>query len=267
MRTQFLIEQYLAEMERRIPTSSWFRASRSILTYAGGKLPATVGRVKPLHLETVWVDFVEERGLAAATQPVYRRAFQSFWGWCDRHRHTDENIIRRARLRADAFTEESRVHKGRAVVLTHQEISRLLNGWDTCSGEGIAAQIAHGIYATGMRPSEFLALKPEDAQAESLVVRPEVSKTGRGRVVPCPVLVPAFVFSGEMMTSANFSAYLRYMASARLGKHVTPYALRHSHITHAIERGEPLMRIAKRCGTSIAQLSATYYHLIPEAQL
>ena len=43
------------------------------------------------------------------------------------------------------------------------------------------------------------------------------------------------------------------------GKSYVAYSLRHCHITHAINHGEDILKLAKRCGTSVDMIEQTYY--------
>ena len=48
-------------------------------------------------------------------------------------------------------------------------------------------------------------------------------------------------------------------------EHRSPYALRHSYASFAIAAGVSLFELARFMGTSVAQIDATYGHLLPDA--
>ena len=52
------------------------------------------------------------------------------------------------------------------------------------------------------------------------------------------------------------------LVAAKLPKSATFYAIRHTHISRAIERGQPLTLIAENVGTSVKMISANYAHML-----
>jgi len=47
--------------------------------------------------------------------------------------------------------------------------------------------------------------------------------------------------------------------SDKHGRPLVPYSIRHQHITTALEKGEDIVKLAKRCGTSVEMIMKVYY--------
>lgn len=66
--------------------------------------------------------------------------------------------------------------------------------------------------------------------------------------------------------SAQRIAFQEALKRAKLSPRATPYSLRHSHISRAIERGQPLTVIARNVGSSAVMLERFYAHIIANVQ-
>ena len=147
--------------------------------------------------------------------------------------------------------------------------------------------------ATGLRPEEWLALEHSDIDRKTR--RVTVRRTyvaGRGleefegktagsiRSVPLlqialdaldelePVIgTPVFPNrSGGFMNLNNFRSRDWYPAveSAGLAKR-GPYALRHTYATFMLDQGMPILRVARRMGTSAEMIDRHYGHLLVDS--
>jgi len=120
-------------------------------------------------------------------------------------------------------------------------------------------------------------------------VRAETSKVRTSRIVYCRggqyferlkgVLSPsssdALVFSVDGETEISKRALLYHFhkiveladIEGRENRHLVPYSLRHFMITQRIMSGLSFRQVADMCGTSVAQIERTYYHLNDEIRL
>lgn len=153
----------------------------------------------------------------------------------------------------------------------------------------------HTLYGTGCRKGEALALSPADLDRENATLCIEKSltyktKSGRyavttpknktsNRTLPissqlrdelsalADTLPPnaPFLFGGSVPL-AQRSIYSRYdvgTAAAGLPK-ITIHALRHSHASHLLSAGVPIVAVSKRLGhANVTQTLNTYAHMMP----
>jgi integrase len=153
---------------------------------------------------------------------------------------------------------------------------------------------------TGLRPGEAIALRRGDVDVERRAVTvarsyskgrlSDTTKTGTRRSVPLRRVVlealgdlPAFapnvvairrareriVFPGERGGYLNLANWRRRDWTPALEAagvdYRSPYALRHTYATDCIAAGLPLFTLARRMGTSLRMIEATYGHLATDA--
>lgn len=82
----------------------------------------------------------------------------------------------------------------------------------------------------------------------------------KGREPDEPLLQPDE--GGRWLPSMQTGRFKKAAAAARLSPDAVLYSLRHSHVSRAIENGQPLTLIAKNCGTSVGQIEKTYAHML-----
>jgi integrase len=59
----------------------------------------------------------------------------------------------------------------------------------------------------------------------------------------------------------HFERIIRLAGIERAGRHLVPYSFRHYFITQKIMGGLGYQQVAEMCGTSVAQIERTYFHL------
>jgi integrase len=153
---------------------------------------------------------------------------------------------------------------------------------------------------TGLRPGEALALRRGDIDVENRAVTvarsyskgrlSDTTKTGTRRSVPLRRVVlqslvelPVFgqdgltsrqareriVFPGDRGGYLNLANWRRRDWATALDAasvdYRSPYALRHTYATDCIAAGLPLFTLARRMGTSLRMIEATYGHLASDA--
>lgn len=175
--------------------------------------------------------------------------------------------------------------------LSMDDVDKLLAAPDTSAPRGIRDRaLTEVLYATGLRVSELINLKPQDVNLESGYL----TTTGKGRkqrLVPLgdeaaawvtrylkesrPVLLKKrssprlFVNAnrGTGLTRVGFWKILKaYGLQAGLTGALSPHVLRHSFATHLLERGADLRAIQMMLGHSDLSTTQIYTHIL-EARL
>jgi site-specific recombinase XerD len=160
-------------------------------------------------------------------------------------------------------------------VLSRDEVVRLL-----ASVEDPAHRVLlMTIYATGLRISEALHLRPTDVDSRRMLIHVHGGKGAKDRLVPLsPVLLPslrdywklkrpqAWLFPGTdpqkpVNRQTIAKACLRAAQAAQLKKHVTPHTLRHSFATHLLEAGVDIRTIQRWLGHSQLRTTTLYTHI------
>jgi integrase/recombinase XerD len=175
--------------------------------------------------------------------------------------------------------------------LSMADVDRLLQSPDTAHPRGLRDRaLIELLYATGLRVSELVTLRPQDLNLESGYL----TCTGKGRkqrLVPVgdeaaawlrryvtearPALLRKrasprlFVNArgGSGLTRVGFWKILKgYGHQAGVGGSLSPHVLRHSFATHLLERGADLRAIQMMLGHSDLSTTQIYTHVL-EARL
>ncbi|MCC7180609.1 MAG: site-specific tyrosine recombinase XerD [Acidobacteria bacterium] len=171
--------------------------------------------------------------------------------------------------------------------LTGDEVEALLQAPDVTTPRGLRDRaMIELLYATGLRVSELVNLKPADVNlAEGFLTT--MGKGRKERIVPIgdeavlwvgrylerarPVLVgrrPSsrlFVNArgGTAITRIGFWKVLRgYGAGLGLARRLSPHVLRHSFATHLLERGADLRAIQVMLGHADLSTTQIYTHIL-----
>jgi integrase/recombinase XerD len=176
--------------------------------------------------------------------------------------------------------------------LSIEEVDRLLEQPDVTTARGLRDRaLIELLYATGMRVSELIGLRPADVNLDASYL----TCTGKGdkqRIVPVgdeaaqwvgryvrearPVLlgkktspwlfVNARLRAGRTrqgLTRVGFWKVLKaYAKQAGLKRSISPHVLRHSFATHLLERGADLRAIQMMLGHADLSTTQIYTHVL-----
>ena len=284
--------------------------------------PASAADIRSIEefIDLSWM----ERGLAAATLSAYRSDLSRFSGWLSRrgrrleqarrldvldflseHAHWPPRTIARRLSALRRFYQhlerEGRISNnpcdrvdaprlGRPLpdVLTEQEVERLLAAPDLETASGLRDRaMLEVLYATGLRVSELVGLRPEQVNMVQGVLR-VVGKGGKERLVPLgePAVdwLERFLREGRAdilgvkRTSALFPTsrgsamtrqafwYLvkRYSVRAGISRDVSPHTLRHAFATHLLDHGADLRVVQMLLGHRDISTTQIYTHIARE---
>jgi len=160
-------------------------------------------------------------------------------------------------------------------VLSPAEVVRLLE----CVVGLQQRMVLMTMYATGLRVSEAVRLRPQDIDSQRMLVHVRAGKGAKDRVVPlAPVLLealrqywrlerptewlfPARQTPGHAHRRTLNEACAQAARRAGLTKRVTPHVLRHSFATHLLEANENIRTIQVLLGHNQLRTTANYTHV------
>jgi integrase/recombinase XerD len=172
-------------------------------------------------------------------------------------------------------------------VLSNDEVEALVAAPDTGTPRGLRDRaMVELLYATGLRVSELVALRPGDVNLEEGLLK-TVGKGRKERLVPIgdeasswvgryvresrPVLLGGrsapqlFVNAkgGTGLTRVGFWKVLRgYATRLGLARRLSPHVLRHSFATHLLEHGADLRAIQVMLGHADLSTTQIYTHVL-----
>ena len=284
--------------------------------------PATAADSRRIEefVDTSWM----ERGLAAATLSAYRSDLSLFSRWLSRrgrgleearrldvldflgeHAHWPPRTVarrlsalrtfyrhleREGRIRNNPCDRIDAPRLGRPLpgVLTEQEVERLLAAPDLETAFGIRDRtMLELLYATGLRVSELVGLRPEQVNLLQGVLR-VVGKGDKERLLPLgepaadwlerflergrteilgakpsPALFPT-ARGGAMTRQAFWHLVKRYTVRAGISREVSPHTLRHAFATHLLDHGADLRVVQMLLGHGDISTTQIYTHIARE---
>lgn len=172
--------------------------------------------------------------------------------------------------------------------LTETEVEALLLAPKLSEAEGFRDRcMLEVLYATGLRVSELIDLRPEQVSLNQGVVR-VIGKGGKERLVPmgdeaqswlerflqgarhdllgsgvCSHLFPTRRGSG-MTRQAFWYRIKKHAASAGIGRQISPHTLRHAFATHLLNHGADLRVVQLLLGHSDLSTTQIYTHVARE---
>ncbi len=169
-------------------------------------------------------------------------------------------------------------------VLTVSEVNKLLKRPDRSPAGLRDRAILEFLYATGMRVSELISLKPADLNLEFGYIRC-FGKGSKERIVPFgkeallrlkkylekvrPELVKREGISPIFLTRLGkgftrqglWKLVKKHARKTRLEKKITPHTLRHSFATHLLQGGADLRSVQEMLGHSDISTTQIYTHV------
>ena len=153
------------------------------------------------------------------------------------------------------------------IILSREEVTRLIN-----AAEGKSKLIIKTLYASGLRVSECLNLKPIDLELDQGIGWVRHGKGGKDRMFLVPrelakdfkqylqIFSGTFLFGGDKpLTPRNVQQIIKRIAkAANITKSVTPHKLRHSFATHLLENGTDVRVIQELLGHSDLSTTQIY---------
>ena len=171
-------------------------------------------------------------------------------------------------------------------ILTQEEVKRLLDAPNLKSPVGYRDKaLLELTYGTGIRSGELFRLKVADVDLKARTLFVRQGKGGKDRIIPLPVLTtgylkeyvekvrPRFVrlgrrgddgtlflsyLGGKFDLSRMAEVFRRYVSAARIEKHVTAMALRHSIASHLLENGMSMRYIQEFLGHADMRTTQLY---------
>lgn len=227
---------------------------------------------------TAYVDFLKQQTYTASSVARKAAAIKSFFHF----------LLARGHINADptAKLESPKVKKHLPQTLTTEEVQRLL---DTPSQKASPKNLRdnallHVLYATGMRVTEVVTLRVEDADLdESRLLVP--GKDGKVRELPLDdetqSILAAYLeggrphlvkdksvdalflnHRGQQLTRQGLWLIIKaYANEANLGDKVTPHTLRHSFAAHRLEKGAELREVQQLLGHANISTTQVYSQL------
>jgi integrase/recombinase XerD len=172
---------------------------------------------------------------------------------------------------------------GRRVVLSQEEMGRLLDGIDVGRPLGLRDRAMFELmYSTGMRVQETINLKVEEIDLDGRQLLVRESKWGKDRVVPVskvaaehverylgsrgvkagPVFVCIHGKLGKSAVNRRFQKWAREAGVMKSG--LSTHSIRHAVATHMLANGADLRYVQELLGHSSIETTVRYTHELTE---
>jgi integrase/recombinase XerD len=254
----------------------------------------------------LFLDFLEGRGIAdvRAARKEDVLAYQVYWAeaetthgrpysvgtLCVRIRAVKrffEWLEGTGRVLLDIAQDVKEPNQGRRlpkVILTEEQVKKLMEAPDLSTAIGVRDRaILEVFYSTGIRREELLNLILEDVDLEGGVLRINLGKGAKDRVVPFGEMAklflrgylkevrPQFVREWKGVKALFVSRYGEPLTKtvvgfvvkgagrkAALGVEISPHVLRHTFATHMVRRGADVVAVSKLLGHSDLHVTQRY---------
>jgi integrase/recombinase XerD len=277
------VDEYLAHLryERRLADltlESYGRDLNELGTYAAGRdrLPEQLIR---RDLEALVRQLMSE-GRSPRSVARFVACVRGFYRFLTVHQHLTDNPA--------IDLQAPRAWKVLPKFLSVDDVDRLLNAPDTRTARGLRDRaLIELLYATGLRVSELVALRPQDLHLDAGYLT-TIGKGQKERIVPVgdeagewvlrylregrPVLLGrrtsprVFVNArggGPGITRVGFWKILKaYGKTLGIARQISPHVLRHSFATHLLERGADLRAIQMMLGHADLSTTQIYTHIL-----
>ena len=226
-----------------------------------GRSPADLG---PDDIRTYQVYLVEERQLAPSSLAIAVCALRFLY-----------KVTLKQPWAFDELIPAPKKPRRLPIVLSPDEVVQFLAAVPDPKHRAILTTC----YATGLRVSEVVRLRPRDIDSRRMVIRVEQGKGQRDRyVMLSPTLLAllrdwwrvhrptAWLFPGEprdqpITSHAVREACQRAHRRSRLTKPVTPHSLRHAFSVHLLEAGTDVRTIQLLLGHRSLETTARYLRI------
>jgi tyrosine recombinase XerC len=230
------------------------------------------------HAVRAWTAWLHRQGYAPSTIARKMSAARSLFRHMELRATVRENPF--------ALVKAPKQVQHLPSILSVSEIEHILSQPDRASPQGTRDHaLLEVLYSSGMRVGELLSVRLEDVDWEGRSVR-VYGKGGKERIVllgdRAVQAVEVYVHQARHQllngkTSCEFLflsrlgrrlsmrmfhlAVEKYIASAGLGKRVTPHTLRHTFATHMLEGGADLRVVQELLGHSRLSTTQIYTHV------
>jgi len=290
-----LIAEWLADGMAKSTRHHFGRTAKVFVQYAAPMVAARLGEDRVRMFGVVRLVNKTEalaalrmivEGLANSTRSQYVARVKSLLSYAHKNGYARVNvgagIKAKALLAGASDSEEVKTGRGSLVKrkMTEVEVAKLIEATKT-PRDRLMLQV---IYAAGLRISEVCRLKWDDVihDGNGKVTLCILGKGNKERVVLLPKRVglnllafrdgasanaPVFVsrWSGEHMTINGVHRMLKkIVARAGIDKPVSAHWLRHSHATHALDRGATLVEVRHTLGHANSATTSIYLHSDPD---
>jgi integrase/recombinase XerD len=281
------VDQYLTHLryERRLAghtLESYARDLTGLAAFAAGE-DRGLAQLTRSQLEA-YVRSLMSEGKSPRSVARLVACVRGFYRYLLRHQHISENPA--------VDLAAPRAWKVLPKFLSPEDVERLLTAPDLATPRGVRDRaLIELLYATGLRVSELVALRPQDLHLDAGYL----TTTGKGqkqRIVPVgdeaamwvtrylrearPAILGkrssprVFVNArggGLGLTRVGFWKILKgYGRTIGISRQISPHVLRHSFATHLLERGADLRAIQMMLGHADLSTTQIYTHVL-EARL
>lgn len=269
-------------VERRLAENTVHSYGRDLVLF--GRFLREGYRGSPLDVDhkdlQLYLRWLAERGLSDRSRARNLSALRSFYRFLKMEGATNRDPTE--------WIESPRGWKKLPRFLTGEEVETLLGSpADKGTANVRDALILELLYDCGLRVSELAALRPEDIDLESWLIRVS-GKGGKERFVPFgeeafAILTAYLRGDGPRRPGAAGSDYLlpgrrgghltrqgiwkivkRHLRHCGITKNVSPHTLRHSFATHLLNNGADLRAVQMMLGHSDISTTEIYTHLSQE---
>jgi integrase/recombinase XerD len=277
------VDQYLTHLryERRLAEhtlESYARDLAGLAAFAAGEERSLVQLTRgdlEAYVRTIMSEGKSPRSVARLVACV-----RGFYRYLMLHQHISENPA--------VDLTAPRAWKVLPKFLSGEDVERLLAAPDLATPRGLRDRaLIELLYATGLRVSELVALRPQDLHLDAGYL----TTTGKGRkqrIVPVGDEAAAWVTrylrearpallgqrnsprvfvnargGGLGLTRVGFWKILKeYGKTVGVGRQISPHVLRHSFATHLLERGADLRAIQMMLGHADLSTTQIYTHVL-----
>lgn len=204
------------------------------------------------------LDKILSRYPNANTRKTYKRGWHTFFEWCLRRQHVQENPVKRLeRIESD---------RSEIGILKTDEIQRLLTAAVKWKDGRFVPVFTLGLFA-GLRPSEMEDLSPSDINGESILVKGGKLRRKHHRRVPIPPVLKEWLKAYPFKrVPSSLKANLKHLKKASGAKSWVQDIIRHTSISYQLERDQDEALTAFNNGTSKTMMDRHYRQVIETSE-